>query len=38
MGMSDSEEKNWSLLGTKRFIKGVKRMVIGDVSEDILVD
>ena len=37
--MSDSEEKIWNLFGTKRFIKGVKRMiVIGDVSEDTLVD
>lgn len=34
--MSNSEDKNWSLLGTKRFIKGVERMIIGDVSEDLL--
>lgn len=37
-GMSDSEEKNQNLLETKRFIKGVKRMVIGNVSEHTLVD
>lgn len=35
--MSDSEN-NGSLLETKRLIKVVKRMDIGDVLEDVLVD
>ena len=35
--MSDSEN-NGSLLETKRFIKEVKSMDIGDVLEDVLVD
>lgn len=35
--MSNSEN-NGSLLETKRFIKEVKRMDIGDVPEDVLVD
>lgn len=35
--MSDSEN-NASLLESKRFIKEVKSMDIGDVLEDVLVD